>query len=241
MQPEGEHAMRGPQPTILCDYDHARRLIQNGDVLLFSPRVRWWAVWDWWTLLIAIGTCWLRLSSEKRCWWVPHAGMAGWWGKTLMCIQETSIADHHERLSELVRAWPRKIHVFRPDWIDPDCFVHSPGTASRDRMVRIASRPYGWLNLLRVALHYVPVLWRVLPRDEDDLEESALPPYCSAAVSEALRTGGGLDPCPQTPDRLTTPRDLALSPRLVYLFTIDWIEPPCACASRGGDAERKAA
>ncbi len=57
--------------------------------------------------------------------------------------------------------------------------------------------------------------------DEDDGEESNLPPFCSQAVSLACRRGG-VDPVPNLADRLTEPADLSRSPFFAYRFTLTW-------------------
>ena len=203
----------------LVSYADARRAkrIKDGDTLLFAPRIRWWMPIDWLTLLIcwAAGNGhwyqpWTWLNMARHC----HAAKAVWWLGQLMCVQETSIEPHFLALSELVRRWPGKIDVYRPSFKSDE---------DRQRcvwmMVRIARRPYGWFNLIRVALHHLPIVWRLLPKDSDDWESSRWPPFCSMAVSMADRYGD-LDPCPHKSDRLTEPGDLAESKRYRYIGTL---------------------
>jgi hypothetical protein len=192
----------------LAPYAKARILVRDGDTLLFRPCIRWYAFWEWPWLLI-----WLFGAPTGH----THAAKVAWmWGR-LFILQQTSGASHIQRLSEIVAQWPGKIDVYRPMWLPSKRSLQT--RESLAEMARVCGRNYGWYNLLRVALRFCPVLWRLLPRDEDDAEESAFPLFCSAAVSRADRCGG-LDPVPRKPDRLTTPSDLAMSSVAEYQFTL---------------------
>ena len=198
-----------------CDfvpYQQARARLCDGDVLLCSLRIRWYNPLDWLLPLIAIGT---------RSWCV-HAAMVVQLRGCIYCVQETTTEDHHLRLSEVVKRWPGRVHVYRPRWDKTHMVPHWSGVMAADHMLRLSGKRYGWLNLFRVACRLLPIVWRILPKDTDDAEKSMFPPFCSAAVSEAIRTTTGLDLVSDKPDRLTTPRDLAESKHLKYLFTLDW-------------------
>lgn len=99
-------------------------------------------------------------------------------------------------------------------------------------MIEITGIDYGWVNLARAALLHLPVIrFLVRPEERDDggSQESevahasppslSLPPFCSQAVSSAMRAGG-IDPAPNLADRLTEPGDLARSPVYAYKFTL---------------------
>ena len=207
------------QPKLLS-YEKARWKIRDGDVLLFSPRIRRWAPRDWAAVLIAVGTCFLvpwidKQKIQARWRWFVHAALAGWFAGRLMIVQETSGEDHIIGLSDQVRQWPGKIHVYRPRWRRK-----ADNGDALSAMVRIVGRKYGWYTLCRVALYYIPGLRRCLAADEDDAEKSKFRPFCSMAVSQSLRTGAGLDPVPKKADRVTTPADLGGSRLLWYLFTL---------------------
>jgi hypothetical protein len=87
------------------------------------------------------------------------------------------------------------------------------------KMMDLVCRPYGWFNLQVIGLHHLPVIWRLLPKDNDDNDDSRWSPFCSMAYSRAARNGG-LDPVPGKADRETAPDDLAMSPLLEYQFTL---------------------
>ena len=82
-------------------------------------------------------------------------------------------------------------------------------------MEQFCDVPYGWGNLLADAVRHLPIPALLLPappelKNEDCDRWPFNHPFCSQAVSAALRAGG-LDPVPFLADRYTEPADLARS------------------------------
>jgi hypothetical protein len=184
----------------LVPYAAARRTIRDGDLLLYRPRC-------WYTRLIAVAG-----RSEY-----VHAALAAWWNRRLMNVEMTSGGGRAQLLSNLVERWPGVIDVYRAN----ACRRRFSRQAAVEAMIAVTGRQYGWLNLLKAATFHSPFLRFMVHPDEDDGEESNLPPFCSQAVSLACRRGG-VDPVPNLADRLTEPADLSRSPFFAYRFTLTW-------------------
>jgi hypothetical protein len=194
-------------------YNEVRHEIRDADLLLFRRRNR-------------LG----RLISVGGRSQYVHAAMAGWWNDRLMCVEMTSGGGRAQLLSNLVARWPGVIDVYAIQK------GREKGRAfSRKRalkvMIGITGIDYGWINLLRAALLHLPLLrFLVRPEENDDGKNqksevataappSSFPPFCSQAVSAAMRAGG-IDPVPNLTDRLTEPGDLARSAVYQYRFTL---------------------
>ena len=162
---------------------------------------------DWYTRLIAVAG-----RSEY-----VHAAMAAWWNRRLMNVEMTSGGGRAQLLSNLVERWPGVIDVYRAN-AGRRRFSRE---AAVEAMIAITGKRYGWFNLLKAATFHLPLLRFMVHPDEDDGEESNLPPFCSQAVSMACRRGG-VDPVPNLADRLTEPADLSRSPFFAYRFTLTW-------------------
>jgi hypothetical protein len=85
-------------------------------------------------------------------------------------------------------------------------------------MIGLVGARYGWLALARAACVHLPFVRWMLPAGSED--KLGRLPFCSMAVSAALRAGG-FDPCPLLSDDFTEPGDLADSPALQYKFTLN--------------------
>jgi hypothetical protein len=186
------------QEPIHARYVDVRRDIRNADVLLFRRRNR---------ITKAI-----MVAGRSR---YTHAAMAGWWKDRLMCVEMTSGGGRAQLLSNIVQRWPGCVDVYsviaRPPRFAP--------WRALDVMIEITGRPYGWFNLFRASALHMPFVRFLVRPDEDDTSSSTWPPFCSHAVSKALRAGGG-DPVPNLADRHTEPGDLARSAMLKYQFTL---------------------
>jgi len=187
----------GPETRNHERYGDVRSEIRDADLLLFRRR-------NWYTRAIAVAG-----RSEY-----VHAAMAGWWGDRLMCIEMTRGGGRAQLLSNIVASWPGCIDVY--------AVLGRPPRFSRKRavaaMIDITGQRYGWFNLARAALLHLPfVRWMIHPANED--EASRFPPFCSLAVSTAMRAGGR-DPVPNLADRLTEPGDLARSAIYRYRCTL---------------------
>lgn len=88
--------------------------------------------------------------------------------------------------------------------------------------MRAFCRPgeYGKMHLCLTALTRLPFIRFLFPQPSDDeIADRRRPPYCSEAVSYALRMGF-TDVVRNTPDHYTSPGALARSPLLHYMFTL---------------------
>lgn len=86
------------------------------------------------------------------------------------------------------------------------------------RIMKMSGTDYGWLNIISMVKHYIPIFRLLKPKTQDD-EERKLH-VCSTAVSYCLRKEYE-DPVPFLPDHMVTPSDLSRSPLLKYQFTIE--------------------
>jgi len=188
----------GPQNRTHRRYRGVRGEIRDADLFLFRRRF-------WYSRLIEVA------GRSKYV----HAAMAGWWRDRLMCVEMTNGGGRAELLSNLVASWPGCIDVY--------VVSGRPPRFSRRRaleaMIGITGKRYGWLNLARAALLHLPIARFMVHPQDCDSETSALPPFCSQAVSMAMRTGG-LDPVPNLADHLTEPGDLARSAIYQYRCTL---------------------
>jgi hypothetical protein len=144
-----------------------------------------------------------------------HAAMAGWWRDRLMCVEMTFDGGRAQLLSNVVERRPGAIDVYRANALRR--------RFSRRRallaMIGITGKRYGWASLCRAALLHLPAFRFLAQPDTNDLAASPRPPFCSEAVSLAVRAGG-VDPVPNLADRLTEPADLARSAFYEYRFTL---------------------
>jgi len=185
--------------TILIPYRVARAKIRDGDVLLFR-RAQGLA-----SRLIATA------GRSEYC----HAAMAAWWNERLMCLE--TVQTHGGRAVMLSTAV-----VDGPDLIDVYRVKTNRRRFKRDLavkvMIEITGKRYGWPNLMRAAMLHLPVVRLFTIPLDDDRASNGLP-FCSDAVSRALRAGG-VDPVPHLADAGTEPADLARSAAVEYRFTL---------------------
>jgi len=136
-------------------------------------------------------------------------------------------------LSSHVEKWPGIIDVYRVS----DVHRTFRWDAERKRQVgasyvldrkwavvamRDFCRPgeYGKMHLLYTALMHLPGFrFFFQPPTDDELDDRKRPPYCSEAVSYAIRRAF-TDLVKNMPDHFTSPGDLARSPLLHYMFTL---------------------
>jgi len=139
-------------------------------------------------------------------------------------------------LANQVKLLPEEIDIFRPikkiDFdilnVDDKCDIFTEssqkeytktvgGAVTRD-IINWTGQPYGWSNIFKMFLRYVPGV-RLFQRigNDDDVAEAKV---CSTAVTVSLRKNY-LDPVPYLADDRVSPADLARSPLIQYLFTID--------------------
>lgn len=186
----------------LCPFSEAAPRIVNADVLLFRGHG---AFSD------AIRASGRSLHSHAGlAAVVPFVDLPPWIG----CVE--TVEGYGGRvigLAQYVRQYKGWIDVYR---VTEPLFRRD--TAICWAWQHTINRPYGGRRLVKVALQYVPLLrWFVRP-SHDDLLPLVDNPFCSAAVSAALRAGGW-DPVKNLADQDTTPGDLERAD-LKYLFTL---------------------
>ncbi len=179
-------------------YADVRRLIRDGDLLLFRRRGP-----------IAVA------GRGVHC----HAAKAAWWGDDLFQLEVVGLVGGRAvTLSTQVERWPARIDVFEANpeqrWPQYD------RQRATQFMRRLCGCRYGYLGMATAALLHLPVVrWFVRPSMDDEAVDRR-PPFCSHACAMADRLGGRVDPVPQLADRLTEPADLARSPFYAYRFTL---------------------
>lgn len=183
-------------------YSKARRKILGGDVLLFRRGGGWFS----------------RLIEISGRSSVTHAGMAAWWGDDLMCIHTVTIrggvVDH---LSELVAKHPGRIEVRTICEAKRRKYKRAVAV---EAMKRIIGKPYGWGMILATACVHLPIVrWLLRPLYDDSFADGEFP-FCSAAVSMAVRAGG-VDLVPNLADTFTEPGDIARSAALKLKFVLE--------------------
>jgi hypothetical protein len=185
----------------LCD---ARRLVSDGDLLLFRRRS-----------LISIAGRGIH----------SHAAKAAWWGDDLFCLE---VREWHGgravTLESQVRRRPGRIDLFRANpnnrWPEYD------RARATILMRRLAGCDYGYAAVLAAAMLHLPFVRMAVRAEVEDEADHAShgarrrPPFCSQACAMVDRVGGGVDPVPHLADRLTEPADLARSPFYRYELTL---------------------
>jgi hypothetical protein len=78
-------------------------------------------------------------------------------------------------------------------------------------------KPYGWRTILWLILSYIPFIGKKIKYKWPELDINC--PHCAALISIVLRHGG-IDPCPEYSDAMTTPDDLCNSP-IFRLILVD--------------------
>ena len=107
-------------------------------------------------------------------------------------------------------------HPGRIEWWPIRDHDHYDRAGAVREMLRLTGMKYGWWSVAKAMLLHLPIIRAFVRPERGDVGVVAHPPYCSEAVAWACRVGGGVDPVPNLPDRLTEPADLARS--LLYRF-----------------------
>jgi hypothetical protein len=203
--------------TILLPYSQARRRIRDGDLLLFRRKS---GVMQ---KLITVA------GRSEYC----HAAMAAWWNGRLMCLETVQgRGGRAVLLSHVVGEDPNLIDVYR---VVRGCQRRFDRAGAVLAMIETTGKRYGWTNLARAAMYHLPIVRLfTIPLDDDRANGSL--PFCSDAVSRALRAGG-IDPVPNLSDAGTEPGDLARSAVIAYRFTLS-LDPqkevPCESEDLAG-------
>jgi len=197
-------------------YDQAKELIQEGDILLFRGSG-------------IIGFLIKRYTAGLH----SHVALAHKDGDILECVEfREFMGGRSVSLKSQVDAAPLSIDVFRPvksisyEELDEDGnfklieknYTKETASAMTEDIIRWTGQPYGWKNIWKMFLRFIPGA-RLFQQNIND-DEVAKAKVCSTAVTVALRRNY-MDPVPYLADARVSPADLARSPLLQYLFTID--------------------
>lgn len=199
-------------------FEEAKGLIKEGDILLFRGS-------GWIGFLIK------RYTGGDH----SHVGIAHLDGKTWECVEfREFMGGRSVSLQSQVAANPTKIDVFRPlskisyEVMDEETGQISVVNKEYDKetadkttqeIIKWTGQPYGWENIWGMLIRFLPLVKLVTKQntDDDDLTKAKV---CSTAVTVALRQNY-MDPVPHLADDRVSPADLARSPLLQYLFTIE--------------------
>ena len=197
-------------------YDQAKELIKEGDILLFRGSG-------------TIGFLIKRYTGGVH----SHVALAHKDGDVLECVEfREFMGGRSVSLKSQVDNSPLNIDVFRPvksiSYEEMDAegntklieknYTEETASAMTEDIIRWTGQPYGWSNIWKMFLRFIPGA-RLFQQNIND-DEVAKAKGCSTAVTVALRRNF-MDPVPYLADDRVSPADLARSPILQYLFTID--------------------
>jgi|TARA_R100001594_G_scaffold46977_1_gene79976 hypothetical protein len=197
-------------------YDQAKELIKEGDILLFRGSG-------------TIGFLIKRYTGGLH----SHVALAHKDGDILECVEfREFMGGRSVSLKSQVDNSPLNIDVFRPvksiSYEEMDAegntklieknYTEETASAMTEDIIRWTGQPYGWSNIWKMFLRFIPGA-RLFQQNIND-DEVAKAKVCSTAVTVALRRNF-MDPVPYLADDRVSPADLARSPILQYLFTID--------------------
>ena len=197
-------------------YDQAKELIKEGDILLFRGSG-------------TIGFLIKRYTGGLH----SHVALAHKDGDILECVEfREFMGGRSVSLKSQVDNSPLNIDVFRPvksiSYEEMDAegntklieknYTEETASAMTEDIIRWTGQPYGWSNIWKMFLRFIPGA-RLFQKNIND-DEVAKAKVCSTAVTVALRRNF-MDPVPYLADDRVSPADLARSPILQYLFTID--------------------
>lgn len=203
---------------MFVPFEEAKSLIKEGDILLFKGSG-------------LIGFLIKRYTDGDH----SHVAMAHLDGETWECVEfREFIGGRSVSLKSQVDANPTQIDVFRPlnkisyQEVDKESgkvvFInksYDEETAKRtvQEIIKWTGQSYGWKNIWGMLVRFLPLvkLFSKQNTDDDDLAKAKV---CSTAVTVALRKNY-IDPVPYLADDRVSPADLARSPLLQYLFTIE--------------------
>lgn len=184
----------------MTPYSQARSTIQDGDVLLFRGRG-----------LVS----WLIRSYGRSPY--SHAAMALWVGNVLLCLEIREFkCGRAVTLSSQVRKYSGRIDVYRPS-----SYYRYDGAGAAVAMLRKCGSEYGYWGVVVAWLRHLPFVRLAMPLPRENGGSATHREYCSEAVANAMRTGGGLD-VHRLPDRACEPADLGWSEKLTFKHALKW-------------------
>ena len=203
--------MVGIQKTSL-PYNQARPDIRTGALLLWRGR--------------GIVSKFIRVAGRSK---YSHAGMAMWVHGILLCLEVREFAGGRAvTLSSQVRRFPSQIDVFNPN----PAFEQFDAIGAARAMLRKSGNEYSYGGIALASLIHLPVVRLYFePGDDEEGGSDITPEYCSMAISDAAKRGGGEDPVPNLGNAWTEPGDLARSKLWDYFCTLDGDEREAAKAA----------
>lgn len=209
---------------LYLPYSEARSYIKEGDVLLFRGK-------KWYSYIIKKFT----KSSYS------HAALASWHnGSDEPPILE--LIEFHamtggaiSQLSRSVKKYSGTIDIYRPSrkaqtikWNvkrqEAEVInIEFDGKKLTRTMRMLAGLPYGIMKIILMAQKYAIFarLFGNIEKMEDDTQETVSAPVCSTSVAHCFNSVG-YDLVKNKADKWTEPGDLACSPSLNYLFTLEF-------------------
>jgi hypothetical protein len=197
-------------------YEEAKGLIKEGDILLFRG-------------VGLIGFFIKRYTSGNH----SHVAITHLDGDTWECVEfKEFMGGRSVALKGQVDANPTTIDVFRPlgkisyeelndgvlSVVNKAYTEEVAKNTVRD-IIKWTGQPYGWGNIWGMLIRFVPLVKLFMKQNTND-DELSKAKVCSTAVTIALRKNY-MDPVPYLADDRVSPADLARSPLLQYLFTIE--------------------
>lgn len=207
------HLAATPDERRLSRLADAARFIADADLLLFRRPVG-----SLISRAISVAGRSEYTHAAKAVWWRPPCADSASIHPILLCCEVREFyGGRAVTLASQVRKFPGLIDVFS---CDTRRFCEYNRAAATAWMLDLAGSRYGYRAVLHAGLAHAPIArWFVKP-DTLDTANDHSPVFCSEAVSEADRLGGGVDPVPHLSDRATEPGDLARSDFYQYRFTL---------------------
>ena len=173
---------------------HVRRELRDGDLLLFRGH--------------GLTSRLIRTAGRSE---YSHAAMVAWCHGLCMCLEMRELRGGRAvTLASQVERFPGCIDAYTVRGVFWNKFDRH---AAVQAMIRRCGGQYSYAGLWSAALLHLPFVRLLAKPNLDDVDQGAdaMPEFCSQAVANAARLGGGIDPVPNTSDRITEPGDLARS------------------------------
>lgn len=204
------------QQRVYKTYDQARRNFQRADLLLKRPTSLWGRM-----------ICTAGLSEYSHAEMLATRNDCGW---VALGVQEKRGGSSRPMEKVIADEQPGMWDHYR---VRTDRFPEFNREAAEERMWKFDDCTYGWWELRKASLIYLPVVrlfqkTELLCVDNGDtigVEQGGnsakpFPPFCSMAYAIAANEGGGVDPVKNLRHSMTTPGHLAQSHLFEYACTL---------------------
>lgn len=209
--------------TLKMKYREARKIINDGDILLFRGQ--------------GIVADFIKVAGQSD---YSHVGVASWHGtnggRMLECVEFREWKGGRTvNLEQYVKDNSGVIDVYRPDPYFTK-IIFNPKTKEieikeldfngknvTNSMRKTTGLPYGWSRIWWMAKRKIPFLrfiYDVNSIMDDDITTETYP-VCSTAVARAFSIHG-YDLVKNRSDDYTEPSDIARSSKINYLFTLEF-------------------